>query len=134
MKRDRTVNPNDGLTNRLNRTDPVRALVDEAVAQPTKRQERRPTPRAIEPVEQIDPTRKLHWVNAKALSKGKGVERGGSSNDSSSSSSSSDCPWLRRQIGETDLNMPLEVLCTSAAVVLLPVESLDSLYLLLYYN
>ena len=118
----------------MNRTDPVRALVDEAVAQPMKRQERRPTPRAIEPVEQIDPTRKLHWVNAKALSKGKGVERGGSSNDSSSSSSSSDCPWLRRQIGETDLNMPLEVLCTSAAVVLLPVESLDSLYLLLYYN
>ena len=108
--------------------------MDEAVAQSTKHQEWHLTLRVIEPVEQIDPTRKLHWVNAKALSKGKGVERGGSSNDSSSSSSSSDCPRLRQQIGETDLNMPLEVLCTSAAVVLLPVELLDSLYLLLYYN
>ena len=83
-KKDRVVELTDSLTDRLSRADPIRALVDETVAQLTKRQERRTTPRAMEPVEQDNPKSYI-GLALKRLGKGKGPA---SSLESSSSTSS----------------------------------------------
>jgi len=70
-------------------TDPVRALVDKTVAQPGTRRERRATPRAMEPVEQINPKSYIGLALTR-LNKGKRTDKDkGSPSDSSGSSSTS---------------------------------------------
>ena len=85
-KKDRVVDPTDSLTDRLSRANPVRALVDKAVAQPTKRRERRTTPRAMEPVEQVNPKSYI-GLALKRLAKGKGPASSSKSSSSTSSTS-----------------------------------------------
>jgi len=80
----------------IGNADPVRALVDKTVAQPGTRRERRATPRAMEPVEQINPKSyiglALTWLNkGKRTDKGKGSPDDSSSSSTSSSSSSDSC-------------------------------------------
>jgi len=70
-------------------TDPVRVLVDKTVAQPGTRRERRATPRAMEPVEQINPKSYIGLALTR-LNKGKRTDKDkGSPSDSSGSSSTS---------------------------------------------
>ena len=76
----------------LSRADPIRALVDETMAQPTKRQERRTTPRAMEPVEQVNPKSYIRLA-LKRLGKGKGPA---SSLESSSSTATLRLTWTPR--------------------------------------
>ena len=83
-KKDQVVDPTDSLTDRLSCANPVHALVDKAVAQPTKHRERCTTLRAMEPVEQINPKSYI-GLALKRLAKGKGPA---SSSKSSSSTSS----------------------------------------------
>ena len=78
--------------------NPVRVIVDNVVARRASRHRRRPTPRAMEPVKQIDPTafkrlgrkgkrtRNKHW---RSSSDDESSDSSGSSNDSSSSDTSS---------------------------------------------
>jgi len=73
----------------IGNADPVRALVDKTVAQPGTRRERQATPRAMEPVEQINPKSYIGLALTR-LNKSKRTDKGkGSPDDSSSSSTSS---------------------------------------------
>jgi len=69
--------------------DPVRVMVDKTIAQNKTRHERHKTPRAMEPVEQIDPKSYIGLAFKRLGGKDKRTHKSSSEDDSSSNESSS---------------------------------------------